>query len=100
MDTSYQTHQIQDKTNYFDWGNDKLWLPSLSETGLGGRSGIVKNGGLWGLDDQQRGVSANKISWARTGGDLDATMSSYLDSLEFTILIKLLLLAALIMLME
>ncbi|MCI8912498.1 MAG: hypothetical protein HFE31_07405, partial [Clostridia bacterium] len=80
VDTSYQTHQIQDKTNYFDWGNDKLWLPSLSETGLGGRSGIVKNGGLWGLDDQQRGVSANKISWARTGGDLDATMSSYLDS--------------------
>ena len=81
VDKSYGTHQIQDKTKYFDWGNDKLWLPSLSETGQGTGNGVTKNGGLWGLDDQQRGVSTGKISWLRSGSTNYSTVSYYIDAL-------------------
>ena len=79
IDSSCPIHTIQNKNNYFDWGNDKLWLPSLSETGQGTRPSILKNGGLWGLDDQQRGCSANKLSWLRSGFNINSAGSNYLD---------------------
>ncbi|MBD5086298.1 MAG: hypothetical protein HDT32_02910 [Clostridiales bacterium] len=62
---------IQDKTGYFDWGSDKLWLPSLAEVGLNkfknSSRDFLADGGLWGLDSTQRAVSANKIAWLRSG---------------------------------
>ncbi|MDE6473738.1 MAG: hypothetical protein K2L70_01380 [Clostridia bacterium] len=67
VDTSYGTHQIQSKTGYYDWGNDLIWLPSLSETGQNSRSGVNASGGLWNLDASQRGISAGYCSWLRSG---------------------------------
>ncbi len=60
---------IQDKTNYFDWSSDKLWLPGQPETGRGERKsdGEASCAGLWGLDDSQRGCSTNKFAWLRSG---------------------------------
>ena len=58
IDSSSDTHQIQTKTGYYDWGNDLIWLPSLSETGQNQRTGAKLCGGLWNLDVNQRGVSA------------------------------------------
>ncbi|MDE6870343.1 MAG: hypothetical protein K2J75_06410, partial [Clostridia bacterium] len=46
-DTSIPVYLMQTKTGYFDWGNDLIWLPSLSETGQGQRNGVTKSGGLW-----------------------------------------------------
>ena len=67
VDTSYGTHNIQSKGPYYDWGNDLIWLPSLSETGQNSRSGVNPSGGLWNLDASQRGVSAGYCSWLRSG---------------------------------
>ena len=61
------TIAVQSKTNYYDWGNDLIWLPSLSETGQNARSGVVASGGLWNLDANQRGISAGYVSWLRSG---------------------------------
>ena len=80
VDSRYGTHQIQDKTGYFDWGNDLLWLPSLSETGQNARSGVNAHGGLWNLDSAQRGVSASKLSWLRSGNHAGSLYAFYLDA--------------------
>ncbi|MDE5756116.1 MAG: hypothetical protein K2I23_03420, partial [Clostridia bacterium] len=77
-DTSYGTHQIQDKTGYYDWGNDLIWLPSLSETGQNSRTGVNADGGLWKLDSSQRGVSAGKVSWLCSGFSGNSTYAYYL----------------------
>ncbi len=73
-------YAVESKTEYFDWGNDKLWLPSLSETGQGARETVKADGGLWELDDQQRGCSPGKLSWLRSSWDSLATAASFLDS--------------------
>ena len=73
VDTTYGTHQIQTKTGYYDWGNDLIWLPSLSETGQNARSGVVVSGGLWNLDANQRGISAGYVSWLRSGNNNNST---------------------------
>ncbi|MDE7208352.1 MAG: hypothetical protein K2O31_00540, partial [Clostridia bacterium] len=80
VDTSYGTHQIQDKTGYYDWGNDLIWLPSLSETGQNQLTGVVESGGLWNLDRNQRGVSTEQISWLRSGSHLNSTFAYFLDA--------------------
>ncbi|MDE5910888.1 MAG: hypothetical protein K2H24_01000, partial [Clostridia bacterium] len=79
-DTSYGTHQIQDKTGYYDWGNDLIWLPSFSETGQNSRSGVNLGGGLWNLDASQRGVSAGYLSWLRSCAFGDSHNARYLDA--------------------
>ncbi|MDE7209344.1 MAG: hypothetical protein K2O31_05610, partial [Clostridia bacterium] len=79
VDTTYGTHQIQSKTGYYDWGNDLIWLPSLSETGQNSRSGVNASGGLWNLDAGQRGVSAGYCSWLRSGNSYSA-YAFYLDA--------------------
>ncbi len=72
---------LQSKDGYFDWGNDKLWLPSISEMGMGEDKNVKKDGGLWGLDDQQRGCSINKLFWLRSVGfGNSATLAFYLDA--------------------
>ena len=67
LSSTCRVRDIQDKTNYFDWGSDLIWLPSQDEMGHAANSNNA-NGGLWNLDNAQRGVSANKITWTRSGG--------------------------------
>ena len=71
---------MQNKTNYFDWGEDLIWLPSLSETGHGIRTNVKKNGGLWNLDDAQRGCSTDKLYWSRSGHRFNASVANYYDA--------------------
>ncbi len=80
VDTTYGTHQIQTKSGYYDWGNDLIWLPSLSETGQNSRSGVNASGGLWNLDAGQRGISAGYVSWLRSGLGPNAQHAYYLDA--------------------
>ncbi|MDE6884793.1 MAG: hypothetical protein K2P32_03360, partial [Clostridia bacterium] len=80
VDTSYGTHQIQTKTGYYDWGNDLIWLPSLSETGQNANGSTRVSGGLWNLDANQRGISAGYVSWLRSGNDSNSTNALYLDA--------------------
>ncbi|MDE6550728.1 MAG: hypothetical protein K2M44_04455 [Clostridia bacterium] len=54
------------KKGYSEWKDDYIWLPSLTETGYS--STYV---GLWGLSDNQRGIST-AYTWLRSG---DATNS-------------------------
>ncbi len=44
---------------YTNWANDKIWLPSLAETGISGEEGI------WLLSDDQR--AAETVTWVRSG---------------------------------
>ncbi|MDE7190863.1 MAG: hypothetical protein K2O35_00090, partial [Clostridia bacterium] len=62
---------IQNSPNYYDWGNDYLWLPSWSEIGTQtfihetNRPGLT---GLWQLDTAARGASTNY--WPRSGSHI------------------------------
>ncbi|MDE7182024.1 MAG: P35 family lipoprotein [Clostridia bacterium] len=55
------------KAGYEDWQNDKVWLPSVTETGY------TPDGGIWGLSNDQRiNFSAapqakNAMTWLRSG---------------------------------
>ncbi|MCM1236122.1 MAG: hypothetical protein NC489_39060, partial [Ruminococcus flavefaciens] len=65
-----------DRTAYSAWGEDYLWLPSISE---------VANGGLWGTSAEQRinpsnGTTGSDSSWVRSAGTLDSILCYYLDS--------------------
>ncbi|MDE5911036.1 MAG: hypothetical protein K2H24_01745, partial [Clostridia bacterium] len=71
---------MQSKTGYYDWGNDLIWLPSLSETGQNSRANVITCGGLWNLDSEQRGVSPEQASWLRSGGNNYSTHAICLDS--------------------
>ena len=48
-------------TNYFAWGADKLWIPSIAETGITN----TKNG-IWKTNGNLR--ASGKATWARTSG--------------------------------
>ncbi|MDE7208560.1 MAG: hypothetical protein K2O31_01625, partial [Clostridia bacterium] len=74
------TIAVQSKPNYYDWGDDLIWLPSLSETGQNSRSGVNASGGLWNLDANQRGVTGGYCSWLRSGGTADAQYAYCLDA--------------------
>lgn len=50
----------QDDPLYFQWGYDKVWLPSISETGNGTVDGI------WVTTQNQR-ASASTSAWTRSG---------------------------------
>ncbi len=58
------------KPIYDAWKSDKLWLPSITETGTSGTNG------LWGVD---RTVCSNSSgSWLRSGGNGSAGRADYL----------------------
>ncbi len=76
----YYARPVQSNAKYFDWSSDKLWLPSLSETGQGVRSGAYRHGGLWGLDDQQRSSRSDRYSWLRAGSASTSHLAYYLSS--------------------
>ena len=49
-DSTVNMADIQTKSGYGDWKTDKLWLPSMPETGWD-----TTNVGMWGLSATQRG---------------------------------------------
>ncbi len=78
---------IQKKSHYGDWKTDKLWLPSMSETGWD-----TTNVGMWGLSATQRGntntASSDSSSptghtgyaWLRSGNATYAYYANLLNS--------------------
>ena len=54
------SYTYQTKTYYTQWGNDHLWLPSLSETGASN-----SELGFWELSTTER--SASSYWWSRSG---------------------------------
>ncbi|MDE5911303.1 MAG: hypothetical protein K2H24_03115, partial [Clostridia bacterium] len=65
---------------YYDWGNDLIWLPSITETGENIRTGVSTYTGLWNLNSAQRGVSAGYLSWLRSGGTTYSNKAFHLDA--------------------
>ncbi|MDE5911172.1 MAG: hypothetical protein K2H24_02435, partial [Clostridia bacterium] len=62
------TTSYLNKTGYKNWANDKLWLPSVAETGQNGESGI------WKMSNAQRAITRNNTYnyfWLRTAMDVD-----------------------------
>ena len=58
----------EDYTNYRQWKDDLLWLPSCAEVGNTYQS--VQNEGIWGLTQDQRRfneASASEYLWLRSG---------------------------------
>lgn len=55
-------YNLSSKMTYSDWKNDKIWLPSMPETGDGKNAS-----GLWETTTSQRTNSAFKYPWVRTG---------------------------------
>ncbi len=65
---------------YFSWGSDLLWLPSISETGQNSSTGTRATGGLWNLDVNQQGCSSGKLSWLRSARPSTACDTYYLNA--------------------
>ena len=69
----YISNTYQTKTYYTQWGNDHLWLPSLSETG---QSDTYD--GIWELSTTERSASTNW--WSRSGLSSSSSNAYYLYS--------------------
>ena len=66
---------IQGCTGYDNWKNDKLWLPSICETGFSAGRDV----GIWGINnDDIRKTAAN--AWTRSGDSTAANKGFYLTS--------------------
>ncbi|MDE5755924.1 MAG: hypothetical protein K2I23_02415, partial [Clostridia bacterium] len=74
------TIAVQGKTNYYDWGNDLLWIPSVSETGQNTSQDFTAYGGIWRLNADQWGISNSKFAWVRSGAHHNATSAWYLTA--------------------
>ncbi len=66
------SYTYQTKTYYTQWGNDYLWLPSLSETGT--RNSKL---GFWELSTTERSASINW--WSRSGYSSYSAIAYSLD---------------------
>ena len=65
-------------TNYTAWQNDKLWLPSLSEVGLGSNNATTnptRASGLWGLSTAQRSNTNKTATWLRSSHITDKNLA-------------------------
>ena len=66
-------HDYQNKTGYSNWKEDKIWLPSMAETGWYQESGYNRRG-LWKTINGQRGNDngtnkAQANTWLRSAQD-------------------------------
>ena len=66
--------KVQDTTNYDNWKDDKLWLPSLSETGYNNTYT-----GLWEITNNTVRANSNS-SWLRSSRDDYANGAYYLNT--------------------
>ncbi|MDE5549097.1 MAG: hypothetical protein K2J13_02470, partial [Clostridia bacterium] len=71
-DHDYFTNTTVNTTGYQAWGNDTLWLPSITETGVNGVEGI------WKATNSTRANSA--YSWLRSANSNNYGCSYCLDS--------------------
>ncbi len=62
------------KSNYTQWGNDRLWLPSYSEIGYNGTNGI------WRTSYEQR--TCKEWMWLRSAFENDATVGHMATGME------------------
>ena len=59
------SNSVKNDPLYYQWGNDKVWLPSIPETGWN-----TSNTGIWGTTTEQRkSTSSSSYSWLRSGYD-------------------------------
>jgi len=72
VDGSVGMYDYSKKPAYDAWKSDKLWLPSLTETGSSGTNG------LWGVDRTVCGNTEN--SWLRSGAYGGASNAAILDT--------------------
>lgn len=72
---------FKDKLLYSEWKNDKIWLPSLTETGCnqsGENSGTTNKTGIWNMSPEARkNVSS---TWLRSGHTSSTYMAYFLQS--------------------
>lgn len=85
--TPYRTDEVFDGARYDDWGNDTIWLPSMTEVGAlkeGENPGYtyIPNDCVWKLSQNQRkhtgtksdgtvGTTTDSWSWFRSGNGGD-----------------------------
>lgn len=85
--TPYRTDEVFDGARYDDWGNDTIWLPSMTEVGAlkeGENPGYtyIPNDCVWKLSQNQRkhtgtksdgtvGTTTDSWSWFRSGSNGD-----------------------------
>ena len=85
--TPYRTDEVFDGARYDDWGNDTIWLPSMTEVGAlkeGENPGYtyIPNDCVWKLSQNQRkhtgtksdgtvGTTTDSWSWFRSGRTSD-----------------------------
>ena len=62
--TNNKINQVIAQSMYYDWANDYLWLPSLTETG---HYNVAEVGtSLWGVPNQNAILNSSGTSWLRT----------------------------------
>ena len=67
------------KSNYNDWANDTLWLPSLTETGFY-NSSTSYGASLWGIPNGDAILKSSGNTWSRSGEYDSATYCNGLTS--------------------
>ena len=94
--TPYRTDEVFDGARYDDWGNDTIWLPSMTEVGAlqeGSNPGYsyIPNDCVWKLSQNQRkhtgtksdgtvGTTTDSWSWFRSGFDYDYNNATVLGA--------------------
>ena len=76
---SINMNQVVDNTRYYEWKDDYLWLPSLTETGYY-NSGTDLGTSLWGIPNGNAILKSSGISWLRSGGKSNAAYALYLTA--------------------
>ena len=74
----YKPADMFDGHRYDEWGNDYIWLPSITETGA---SNVAATSSIWNLSNAQRGYNSSEtgLSWLRSG-----VYSNYQASINIT----------------
>ena len=72
---------LPSKPAYYEWSNDYLWLPSLTETGYY-TSGSDYGSSLWGIPANDNVIKSTRpsgtttdVSWLRSGNSTSASLS-------------------------
>ena len=76
---STNMNQVVDNTRYYEWENDYLWLPSLTETGYY-VDGTNLGTSLWGIPNRHAILNSSGNSWLRSGGTHNAAYARYLTA--------------------
>ncbi len=64
-------NQILTHSRYYEWKNDYLWLPSLTETGFYGNNTDLGTS-LWGIPNENAILKSSGNAWLRSGTNTSA----------------------------